>query len=137
MAFSKSSTRNCGAMRLILGARADDGVVICSPWTLASTYQRRLTPQFSGRTLPCEARHERIMKWRARAVAAPTCHGPLQLLVRRQRDAYSTPAGHRQSPVNPHAGLRPTSGLAAAPITPSPTAAALRDILDTAAFLVA
>ena len=29
----------------------------------------RLTPQFSGRALPREARRERIMKWRARAVA--------------------------------------------------------------------
>src|SRR5687767_3289915 len=45
--------------------------------------KRRLTPQFSGRALPCEARREPIMKWRARAVAAPTYHGPLQLLVRR------------------------------------------------------
>jgi hypothetical protein len=44
---------------------------------------RRITPQFSGRALPCEARCERIMKWRARAVAATPCHGPLQLLVRR------------------------------------------------------
>jgi len=43
----------------------------------------RLTPQFSGRTPPCDARRERIMKWRARAVAATPCHGPLQLLVRR------------------------------------------------------
>src|SRR5688572_1290434 len=46
-------------------------------------YACRLTPQFSGRALPFEARRERIMKWRARAVAAPTYHGPLQLLVRR------------------------------------------------------
>jgi hypothetical protein len=43
----------------------------------------RLTPQFSGRALKCDARRERIMKWRARAVAAPSCHGPLQLLVSR------------------------------------------------------
>jgi hypothetical protein len=43
----------------------------------------RITPQFSGRTLPCEARRERIMQWRARAVAATTYHGPLQLLVMR------------------------------------------------------
>jgi len=44
----------------------------------------RLTPQFSGRALPCDARRERIMKWRARAVATTPFHGPLQLLVRRQ-----------------------------------------------------
>jgi hypothetical protein len=41
----------------------------------------RITPQFSGRALPCEARRERIMKWRARAVAATTWHGPLQLII--------------------------------------------------------
>ncbi len=46
--------------------------------------ERRLTPQFSGRALLCEARRERIIKWRARAVAATPCHGPLQLLVIRQ-----------------------------------------------------
>jgi hypothetical protein len=44
---------------------------------------RSLMPQFSGRALPCEARRERIMKWRARAVAATPCHGPLQLPVMR------------------------------------------------------
>ena len=43
----------------------------------------RITPQFSGRALPCEARRERIMKWSARGVAAMRCDGPLQLLVRR------------------------------------------------------
>lgn len=42
---------------------------------------RHLTSQFSGRTLPCEARRERIMKWSARGVATLPCHGPLQLLV--------------------------------------------------------
>jgi len=47
----------------------------------------RLTPQFSGRALPCEARRERIMKWRARAVAATPYHGPLQLLVMRHTHA--------------------------------------------------
>src|SRR5262245_27049069 len=45
----------------------------------------RLTPQFSGRALPYQARRERGMQWRARAVAAPTCHGPLQLRVRHRR----------------------------------------------------
>src|SRR5262245_8428932 len=45
--------------------------------------ERRLTPQFSGRAMPCDSRRERIMKWRARAAAATTYHGPLQLLVRR------------------------------------------------------
>jgi hypothetical protein len=49
-----------------------------SPW--------RLTPQFSGRMLPSEARRERIMKWRARGVAAMPFDGPLQLLVRRHAD---------------------------------------------------
>ena len=44
------------------------------------------TPQFSGRALPWEARHERIMKLSARAVAATPCHGPLQLLVSRSHD---------------------------------------------------
>jgi hypothetical protein len=44
----------------------------------------RLTPQFSGRALPCDARCERIMKWRARGVAAIPYDGPLQLLVRRK-----------------------------------------------------
>jgi hypothetical protein len=39
----------------------------------------RLTPQFSGRALRPAERRERIMKWRARAVAATPCHGPLQL----------------------------------------------------------
>jgi len=43
----------------------------------------RLTPQFSGRALPHEARRERIMKWSARVVAATPYHGPPQLLVRR------------------------------------------------------
>src|SRR6185503_3401489 len=52
----------------------------------ASRAASRITPQFSGGALPCEARRERIMKWRARAVAATTCHGPLQLLVMRHRD---------------------------------------------------
>ena len=56
----------------------------------------RLTPQFSGRTLPCEARRERIMKWRARAVAATPYHGPLQLLVMRRpvRGGRSVPTAH-------------------------------------------
>ena len=40
-----------------------------------------LTPQFGGRALAIEARRESIMKWRARAVAATMCYGPLQLLV--------------------------------------------------------
>jgi hypothetical protein len=62
----------------------------------------RITPQFSGRALPYDARRERRMKWRARAVAAPTGHGPLQLLVSRwhhaafatltANDAIQTPA---------------------------------------------
>src|SRR6187431_965231 len=54
-------------------------------------FQRRITPQFSGRALPCEARRERIMKWRARAVAATPYHGPLQLLVMRWHHASSRP----------------------------------------------
>jgi hypothetical protein len=46
----------------------------------------RLTPQFGGRALPRDARRERIMKWRARAVAATTCHDPLlAILVSRRR----------------------------------------------------
>jgi hypothetical protein len=40
------------------------------------------TPQFSGRTLPFGAHRERIMKWSARGVAAPTYDGPLQLNIR-------------------------------------------------------
>lgn len=48
----------------------------------------RLTPQFSGRALPLEARHGRIVKWGARAAAAAPCHGPLQLLVRHLRRAH-------------------------------------------------
>lgn len=43
----------------------------CSPAPHA-----HITPQFSGRTRPREARRERIMKWRAHAVAATTYHGP-------------------------------------------------------------
>jgi hypothetical protein len=44
---------------------------------------KSLEPQFSGRTLPCEARRERTMQWSARGVAAMPFHRPLQLLVRR------------------------------------------------------
>src|SRR5262245_15769264 len=59
----------------------------------------RLTPQFSGRALPREARHERIMKWSARAVAATPCHGPLQLLVRRlAQHAHSVGGLQRSTP---------------------------------------
>src|SRR5436190_7614912 len=104
---------------------------------VAGVSTSRITPQFSGRTLRCPPRSKRIMKWRACCAHVSTYHGPLQLLVRRQRDVCSTPADHRQSPVNPHARLSPTSGLAAAPIAPTPTAAAPRAIADTAAFFVA
>ena len=34
----------------------------------------RITPNFSGRALPCDARRERIMKWRTRAAAATPYH---------------------------------------------------------------
>jgi hypothetical protein len=54
--------------------------VSTSSFVRALSSRSRLTPQFSGRALPCEARRERIMKWRARGVAAMPCHGPLQLL---------------------------------------------------------
>jgi len=47
----------------------------------AMRFMSRLTPQFSGRALPCEARRTCIMKWRTCSAPAPTCHGPLQLLV--------------------------------------------------------
>jgi hypothetical protein len=43
-------------------------------------------PQFSGRALPSDARRERMMKWRARDVAAMPCHGPLQLSCARLPD---------------------------------------------------
>src|SRR5262245_52516321 len=54
----------------------------------------RLTPQFSGRARPGEARRERILKWRARNLAATPYHGmrdtltcPLhELVIRRHRD---------------------------------------------------
>ena len=58
---------------------------------------RRMTPQFSGRALPCDARRERIMKWRARAVAAPPCNGPLQLLVRRLAQRSYSPRRIRET----------------------------------------
>jgi hypothetical protein len=65
--------KNCESRRFTVGER--------------NCLQRRITPQFSGRATPCDARRERIMQWRARAVAATTCHGPLQLLVRRWHGA--------------------------------------------------
>jgi hypothetical protein len=65
----------------------------------ASALAERITPQFSGRALPCDARHARIMKWSARGVAAMPFHGPLQLLVRRWHNALA----HKQSPL-----LQPT-----------------------------
>src|SRR5690606_21835057 len=43
---------------------------------------RGITLQFSGGVMPRDARRERIMKWRARGVAARRYHRPLQLLVR-------------------------------------------------------
>jgi hypothetical protein len=46
---------------------------------------RRITPQFSGRALPFEARRACIMKWSTRGVAAMPYDGPLQLLVSRWR----------------------------------------------------
>src|SRR5688572_19487828 len=54
------------------------------------TVRGRLTPQFSGPTLSCDARRERIMKWRARAAHVLGHHGPLQLLVRRLAQALLT-----------------------------------------------
>jgi hypothetical protein len=79
----------------------------------------RITPQFSGRTLPYEARRERIMKWRARAVAATTCHGPLQLLVSRR---LRRP--HRQSPANQQTAPNSTNMLGAQLIAPTVAAVA-------------
>jgi len=63
--------------------RTDSSAVSLGLWTNTHTSTRRITPQFSGRVTPCEARRERILKWRARAVAATPC--PLQLLVRRRQ----------------------------------------------------
>jgi len=62
----------------------------------------RLTPQFSGGALPCEARHARIMKWSARADAAMPLDRPLQLLVRRhptifQYESFRTTLPSRNS----------------------------------------
>jgi hypothetical protein len=54
-----------------------------------NTRGHRPKAQFSDRTLPCEARRERIMKWRARAVAAMPFGGPLQLLVSEALDYAS------------------------------------------------
>ena len=48
-------------------------------WFICAQHSR-LTPQFSGRVMTCDVRRERIMQWRARAVAATTYLGPLQLL---------------------------------------------------------
>src|SRR5688572_1992799 len=64
----------------------DNGRTCPRPIRLPDTRHRpsRITPQFSGRTPPCEARSKRIMKWRACCAPAPTYHGPLELLVRRQ-----------------------------------------------------
>jgi hypothetical protein len=45
----------------------------------------RITPQFSGGALPCDAWHARIVKWNARADAVTPYHRPLQLLVMRPR----------------------------------------------------
>ena len=52
--------------------------------------ESHLTPQFSGRVLPSDARRERIMKWSARGVAAMPCDGPLQLLVRRLAQHFAS-----------------------------------------------
>jgi hypothetical protein len=49
--------------------------------TRAMSSARRLTSQFSGRALPCDARRTCIMKWRTCGAPAPACHGPLQLLL--------------------------------------------------------
>src|SRR5262245_6819058 len=67
----------CASRRLKTSPSASFGQLI------ASRSNMRLTPQFSGRAIKFPARRERIVKWRARAVAATPCHGPLQLLVRR------------------------------------------------------
>ena len=40
-------------------------------------HRARLTPQFSGRALPCSARRERIMKWSARGVP-PRCRSTVR-----------------------------------------------------------
>ena len=50
---------------------------------ICATDNASLTPQLSGRALPCPARRKRIMKWRTCGAHAMTYHGPLQLLVRR------------------------------------------------------
>jgi hypothetical protein len=55
---------------------------------------RHITPQFSGRALPVEARRACIMKWSTRGVAATTYHGPLQLLVMRWHNAESCGLGN-------------------------------------------
>jgi len=64
--------------------------------SMAPRSSSRITPQFSGRTLPFDARRERIMKWSARDDAAMPYHGPLQLLVRRlARRQVNYSLGHR------------------------------------------
>jgi hypothetical protein len=49
---------------------------------------RRITPQFSGGALPCEARRTCIMKWRTCDAPATPYHRPLQLLVRRHSTIF-------------------------------------------------
>jgi hypothetical protein len=73
------------------------------------------TWQFSGRALPCEARRERRMKWRARDVAATPCHGPLQLLVMRH---LRYPAAFDPSATASHYRTHRTAS--AMPFSPSP-----------------